>query len=137
MKSLWLEPDALKGASPVLKGGELGNKFLLTRPVQAIFNSTRKKPKYMLDADISKCFDCIDQEALLRKLNTFSTICRQVCAWLKAGVMDGKQLFPTSVSEAGARTRATYATRRSHFSVIGKHCPPRDGRTNQEVKSTH
>jgi RNA-directed DNA polymerase len=30
------------------------------------------------------------------KLNTFPTIGRQVRAWLKAGVMDGKQLFPTS-----------------------------------------
>jgi RNA-directed DNA polymerase len=64
--------------------------------IEAIFNSTRKKPKYVLDADISKCFDRIDQEALLRKLNTFPTIRRQVRAWLKAGVMDGKQLFPTS-----------------------------------------
>ncbi|MEG4857023.1 group II intron reverse transcriptase/maturase [Microcoleus sp. K1-B6] len=64
--------------------------------IEAIFNSTRKKPKYVLDADISKCFDRIDQEALLKKLNTFPTIRRQVRAWLKAGVMDGKQLFPTS-----------------------------------------
>ena len=64
--------------------------------VQAIFNSTRKKPKYVLDADIAKCFDRINQEALLRKLNTFPTIRRQIRAWLKAGVMDGKQLFPTS-----------------------------------------
>ncbi|MFS0517729.1 group II intron reverse transcriptase [Nostoc sp. UIC 10607] len=54
------------------------------------------KPKYVLDADIAKCFDRIDQEALLTKLNTFPTIRRQVRAWLKAGVMDGKQLFPTS-----------------------------------------
>src|SRR4028119_1450682 len=45
---------------------------------------------------ISKCFDRIDQEALLIKLNTFPTIGRQVRAWLKAGVMDGKQLFSTS-----------------------------------------
>mgnify|MGYP000196787747 CR=1 FL=1 len=64
--------------------------------IEAIFNSTRKKPKYVLDADISKCFDRIDQETLLKKLNTFPTIRRQVRAWLKAGVMDGKQLFPTS-----------------------------------------
>ena len=75
--------------------------------VDAIFLTIGRKPKYVLDADISKCFDRIDQEALLIKLNTFPTIRRQVRAWLKAGVMDGKQLFPTSVSEAGARTRAT------------------------------
>ncbi len=64
--------------------------------IEAIFSAITLKPKYVLDADIAKCFDRIDQEALLRKLNTFPTIRRQVRAWLKAGVMDGKQLFPTS-----------------------------------------
>lgn len=64
--------------------------------VEAIFKAIRQKPKYVLDADIAKCFDRINQEALLRKLNTFPTIRRQVRAWLKAGVMDNKQLFPTS-----------------------------------------
>ncbi len=64
--------------------------------IEAIFNAIKQKSKYVLDADIAKCFDRIDQEALLRKLNTFPAIRRQVRAWLKAGVMDGKQLFPTS-----------------------------------------
>ncbi|MHC5776176.1 group II intron reverse transcriptase/maturase [Nostoc sp.] len=64
--------------------------------VEAIFSAIKLKPKYVLDADIAKCFDRIDQEALLIKLNTFPTIRRQVRSWLKAGVMDGKQLFPTS-----------------------------------------
>src|ERR671932_331044 len=64
--------------------------------IGAIFNCIRYKNKYVLDADISKCFDKIDHEALLKKLNTSPTIRRQVRAWLKAGVMDGKQLFPTS-----------------------------------------
>jgi RNA-directed DNA polymerase len=64
--------------------------------IEAIFNEIRYKPKYVLDADISKCFDRIDHEALLRKLNTSPTIRRQIRAWLKAGVMDAKQLFPTS-----------------------------------------
>ncbi|WDD30681.1 group II intron reverse transcriptase/maturase [Nostoc sp. UHCC 0926] len=64
--------------------------------IEAIFLSIKKKPKFVLDADIAKCFDRIDHEALLRKLNTSPTIRRQVRAWLKAGVMDGKQLFPTS-----------------------------------------
>jgi RNA-directed DNA polymerase len=64
--------------------------------IEAIFSSIAKKSKYVLDADIAKCFDRIDHEALLIKLNTFPTIRRQVRAWLKAGVMDGKQLFPTS-----------------------------------------
>ena len=64
--------------------------------VEAIFSAIRLKPKFVLDTDISKCFDRIDQEALLAKLNTFPTTRRQVRAWLKAGVMDGEQLFPTS-----------------------------------------
>ncbi|MDH6084213.1 group II intron reverse transcriptase/maturase [Umezakia ovalisporum] len=63
--------------------------------IEAIFNAIRYKAKYVLDADIAKCFDRINHEALLRKLNTFPTIRRQIKAWLKAGVMDGKQLFPT------------------------------------------
>ncbi len=64
--------------------------------VEAIFLAIKQKPKYVLDADIAKCFDRINQEALLIKLNTSPTIRRQIRAWLKAGVMDGKQLFPTS-----------------------------------------
>ncbi|KAB8321246.1 group II intron reverse transcriptase/maturase [Tolypothrix campylonemoides VB511288] len=64
--------------------------------IEAIYKAIHCKSKFVLDADISKCFDRIDHEALLKKLNTFPTIRRQIRAWLKAGVMDGKQLFPTS-----------------------------------------
>jgi RNA-directed DNA polymerase len=52
----------------------------------------------VLDADISKCFDRINHTKLLSKLNTFPTLRRQIRAWLKAGVMDGKKLFPTNES---------------------------------------
>ncbi len=64
--------------------------------IEAIFLCIKGKSKFVLDADIAKCFDRIDHEALLIKLNTSPTIRRQVRAWLKAGVMDGGQLFPTS-----------------------------------------
>ena len=64
--------------------------------IEAIFKVIVRKPKYVLDADISKCFDRINHETLLNKLNTFPTIRRQIRAWLQAGVMDEKQLFPTS-----------------------------------------
>ncbi len=67
--------------------------------IEAIYSSIKQKAKFVLDADIAKCFDRIDHKALLGKLNTFPTIRRQVRAWLKAGVMDRTQLFPTS--EAG------------------------------------
>ncbi len=64
--------------------------------IGAIYQTICLKTKYVLDADISKCFDKINHNALLEKVNTFPTIRRQIRAWLKAGVMDGKQLFPTS-----------------------------------------
>jgi len=64
--------------------------------IEAIYSSIKQKAKFVLDADIAKCFDRIDHKALLGKLNTFPTIRRQVRAWLKAGVMDRTQLFPTS-----------------------------------------
>jgi RNA-directed DNA polymerase len=63
--------------------------------IGAIFVSIKHKAKYVLDADISKCFDRINHNALLLKLNTYPTLRRQIRAWLKAGVMDGKNLFPT------------------------------------------
>ncbi|NEO97755.1 MAG: group II intron reverse transcriptase/maturase [Symploca sp. SIO2E9] len=64
--------------------------------IGAIYNAIRLKPKYVLDADIAKCFDRIDHEALLNKLKTFPTIRRQIRAWLKAGVIDYMQYFETS-----------------------------------------
>ena len=64
--------------------------------IGAIFNAIRYKSKFVLDADISKCFDRIYHKALLNKLNTFPTIRRQVRAWLKAGMMDKKQFAETS-----------------------------------------
>lgn len=64
--------------------------------IEAIFKGIRYKSKYVLDADIQKCFDKIDQEKLLEKLNTFPKLTKQIKAWLKSGVvMDGK-LFPTN-----------------------------------------
>lgn len=63
--------------------------------IGAIFLAIRYKPKWVLDADIAKCFDRIDHEKLLNKLDASPAIRRQVKAWLKAGVIDTGQLFPT------------------------------------------
>ena len=54
--------------------------------------------RFLGEEDTATCasLPAIDQEALLKKLNTFPTIRRQIRAWLKAGVMDGMQLFSTS-----------------------------------------
>jgi len=56
--------------------------------IVAIHASICKKPKYVLDADIAKCFDRINHDALLHKLNTFPTMRRLIKSWLKAGVVD-------------------------------------------------
>ncbi|MDQ6645527.1 MAG: group II intron reverse transcriptase/maturase [Chloroflexota bacterium] len=63
--------------------------------IEAIFLGIRLKPKYVLDADIAKCFDRINHEALLNKLQTYPQMRRTIKAWLKAGVMEGEELFPT------------------------------------------
>jgi hypothetical protein len=38
--------------------------------IEAIFTAINRKPKWVLDADIAKCFDKIDHKQLLTKLNT-------------------------------------------------------------------
>lgn len=63
--------------------------------IEAIFNATAHLEKYVLDADIAKCFDRINHDALLDKLNTSPRLRRQIKAWLKAGVLDNGELFPT------------------------------------------
>jgi len=48
-----------------------------------------------LDADSAKCFDRIDQAALLDKLKRFPALNRLVKAWLKAGVLDNHVFVAT------------------------------------------
>ena len=64
--------------------------------IEAIFNSIHQKAKYVLDADISKCFDRIDHKALISKIHTYPTLSRVIKTWLKAGYCDGKEIFPTN-----------------------------------------
>ncbi len=52
-----------------------------------IHKSLIRTQKYVLDADIAKCFDRISHEALLKKLDAPPYIRRQIKAWLKCGVM--------------------------------------------------
>ncbi|WP_365940002.1 group II intron reverse transcriptase/maturase [Moorena sp. SIO3I8] len=56
--------------------------------IEAIFKSIKQKPKWVLDADIAKCFDKINHDALLTKLNTYPSLRRLIKSWLKAGVID-------------------------------------------------
>ncbi|EGJ28360.1 RNA-directed DNA polymerase [Moorena producens 3L] len=63
--------------------------------IEAIFNSIRSKPKWVLDADIAKCFDKINHKTLISKLNTYPSMRRLIKSWLKAGVMDNGTFSPT------------------------------------------
>nr|ALO20943.1 hypothetical protein [Microglena monadina] len=56
--------------------------------MRTILNSTQKKAKYVIDADIAKWFDRINHEALLNKLNLKGKFRQQIKSWLKAGIFD-------------------------------------------------
>ncbi len=56
--------------------------------IQQIFMTLRECEQYILETDIEKCFDKINHESLLKKINTFPTLRKQIKAWLKSGVMD-------------------------------------------------
>lgn len=62
--------------------------------MEAIFtvlgNKSKKiRYKYILDADLKKCFDTINHQYLIDRLNSLPEINMQVNAWLRAGIMDG------------------------------------------------
>ncbi len=63
--------------------------------IEAIFHAVKGMAKHVLDADIAKCFDRINHQALLDKLQTFPRMQRAIKAWLETGVLDGDTLFPT------------------------------------------
>jgi len=52
--------------------------------IDAIYISITQNPRYVLDADIEKCFDRISHPALLAKLQTFPFLQRIIKRWLKA-----------------------------------------------------
>jgi len=56
--------------------------------VKAVLDSTIKGSKYVLDADISKCFDRINHDALLDKTGLKGGLRAQIKSWLKAGILD-------------------------------------------------
>ncbi|NEO54768.1 MAG: group II intron reverse transcriptase/maturase [Okeania sp. SIO3B5] len=60
--------------------------------IEAIFDSIKLKPKFVLDADISKCFDRINHDALLGKIGQ-SPYRRLIKQWLKSGVFDNNQFL--------------------------------------------
>jgi RNA-directed DNA polymerase len=63
--------------------------------IEAIFTALGHKANYALDADIATCFDRMNHAARLTKVHSSPSLRRQLQAWLKAGVLDHGQLFPT------------------------------------------
>lgn len=64
--------------------------------IKHIKNCIVSKAKYVLDADISQCFDRINQETLLLKLNMNGSVRQQIKAWLKSGVIDSGTFVATT-----------------------------------------
>ena len=60
-----------------------------------IYSCINRKTKYVLDADIAKCFDRINHEALLDKVGNYHGK-KLIKRWLKAGVMDDEQFQETA-----------------------------------------
>jgi RNA-directed DNA polymerase len=89
-----LEPEWEAKLSPQTYGFRLGRSCW--DAIGAIFLAIRVRPQYALKADIQKCFDRIDHGALLVKTQASPVIRRQLKAWLKAGILEDKHLFPTT-----------------------------------------
>jgi RNA-directed DNA polymerase len=62
---------------------------------RSIWNWVSMKPRYVLDADIAKCFDKINHEKLMNKLGYTGAIRTQILYWLKAGIMDDLEFSET------------------------------------------
>lgn len=63
--------------------------------MEAVFLGIAKKPKWVLDAYISKCFDEINHQYILDKCETYPQMQKQIRDWLKAGILyGGEYAFP-------------------------------------------
>lgn len=65
--------------------------------VKAIVDCTVKGSKYVLDADIAKCFDRINHEHLLDKIGMKGAFRKQIRYWLESGVLDRETFAETSL----------------------------------------
>ena len=65
--------------------------------IERIHTAITKKAKYVLDADIAKCFDKINHDHLLSKVDCPHNTKRIIKQWLKCGVLD-KGIFEETKS---------------------------------------
>lgn len=89
-----LEPEWEAVFEPNSYGFRLGRSC--HDAVRQIKLCIRSKSKYVLDADIARCFDRINHEKLLQKLNMKGKVRQQIKAWLKSGVIDKGAFTATS-----------------------------------------
>jgi RNA-directed DNA polymerase len=64
--------------------------------IEDIFRCLSQKPKWILDADIRGCFDNIDHQMLINKMETPEQK-RMIKQWLEAGVMESGEFSPSEV----------------------------------------
>lgn len=83
-----LEPEWEAKFEPNSYGFRPGRKCY--DAITQIFMQLRQAPKYVLDADITKCFDKINHEKLVRKLETIPQLEKQVQAWLEVEILGDK-----------------------------------------------
>jgi RNA-directed DNA polymerase len=99
--------------------------------IEAIHTMISLKSKYVLDADIKGCFDHINHQALLAKVQTYPAMRRMIKAWLKAGVLSGGEVFPT---EAGTPQGGVISPLLANIALHGMEealrrlCPQKEGR---------
>ena len=98
LAKLALEPEWEAKFEPNSYGFRPGRSY--HDAIASIFLSLRGKTRYVLDANIHKCFDEIDHEKLLLKLGTFDQMESQIKAWLKADIMVGFQNEPNEVTKS-------------------------------------
>ena len=92
---LVLEPEWEARFEPHSQGFRPGRRCM--DAIWQIWNSirilgTRKKSKWVLDADISGCFENINHEALLKRIPVFRETVRR---WLKSGIIEFGKYFQT------------------------------------------
>lgn len=93
LMKLALEPEWEAKFEPNSYGFRLGRSC--HDAIEAIRIAIQYKPKFVLDADIEKCFDQINQEKLIVKATQIPAFRKQIKAWLNAGVITDHQLEPT------------------------------------------
>lgn len=101
--------------------------------MKTIFLGISNNPKWVLDADITKCFDRINHKYLLDKCNTFPKMATQIQAWLKAGILDDKTyVFPEMETPQGGTISSLLANialnglqdyLNEHIKKLGGHRP--------------